>query len=106
MPAPYDDREMRNRMTTGAPPRHDEELHRRIADRAYGLFLERGGRHGQDLRDWLEAERQVVSELRPRPGAEMRAAPAAPRPAAKPGERSAARPMSVAKPQRRRTFDS
>ena len=34
----------------------------RIAIRAYERFLERGGEHGQDVTDWLEAEREVVSE--------------------------------------------
>lgn len=30
-----------------------------IAQRAYELFLARGGTHGRDLDDWLEAERQM-----------------------------------------------
>ena len=30
-----------------------------IAERAHQLFLSRGGVHGYDLDDWLEAERQV-----------------------------------------------
>jgi len=30
-----------------------------IAKRAYELYLERGGQHGADLDDWLEAERQL-----------------------------------------------
>jgi hypothetical protein len=28
-----------------------------IEQRAYQMFLEHGGTHGQDLHDWLEAER-------------------------------------------------
>jgi hypothetical protein len=39
-----------------------ESLHRRIQERAYRLFLERGGHHGRDMQDWLEAERQVRAE--------------------------------------------
>lgn len=31
-----------------------------VAQRAYFLFLERGGYHGCDMDDWLEAERQVA----------------------------------------------
>jgi hypothetical protein len=31
----------------------------RIARRAYELYLERGGSHGQDWDDWLAAEREV-----------------------------------------------
>jgi DUF2934 family protein len=37
----------------------DEE----VARRAYEIYQNRGGRHGADLDDWLEAERQ----LRPGP---------------------------------------
>jgi hypothetical protein len=32
----------------------------RIAERAYQKFVERGGRDGRDLDDWLEAERELV----------------------------------------------
>ncbi len=31
-----------------------------IAERAYQLFLARGGWHGHDMEDWLEAERQLT----------------------------------------------
>jgi hypothetical protein len=34
----------------------------RIAERAYELYQHRGGHHGQDLEDWLTAEREVLSE--------------------------------------------
>ena len=34
----------------------------RIAERAYELHHHRGGHHGQDLEDWLVAEREVLSE--------------------------------------------
>lgn len=34
----------------------------RIAERAYELYQHRGGHHGQDLEDWLSAEREVLSE--------------------------------------------
>jgi Protein of unknown function (DUF2934) len=37
----------------------ESELHRRIAERAFLLYEERGFRHGNDLDHWLEAERQV-----------------------------------------------
>jgi hypothetical protein len=32
---------------------------RKIRDRAHTLFLQRGGADGQDLRDWLQAEREL-----------------------------------------------
>lgn len=31
-----------------------------VARRAYELFIERGGAHGQDWDDWLSAERQLL----------------------------------------------
>ena len=36
-----------------------------VAHRAYELFLSRGGQHGRDLDDWLEAERQLGSNGTP-----------------------------------------
>jgi hypothetical protein len=32
----------------------------RIAERAYQKYVERGGRDGRDLDDWLEAERELA----------------------------------------------
>jgi hypothetical protein len=34
-----------------------------IAEVAHRLFVARGGEHGHDLDDWLEAERQVLSTM-------------------------------------------
>ena len=42
---------------------HDEQLYARVAEKAYELFERRGGEHGHDVDDWLEAERCVVEEL-------------------------------------------
>jgi hypothetical protein len=44
-----------------------------IARRAYEIYLRRGGEHGGDLDDWLEAERQL------RPGPSDVTGPAAPK---------------------------
>jgi hypothetical protein len=38
--------------------------HREIARRAYELYEERGGEHGHDLDDWLQAERELQDLLR------------------------------------------
>jgi len=38
---------------------HSHADHERVAERAYQLFIERGGRHGRDMDDWLAAEREV-----------------------------------------------
>jgi len=37
-----------------------EQLHQRIADRAFSLFLERNGGWPDPLADWLEAEHELV----------------------------------------------
>jgi hypothetical protein len=38
-----------------------DELHERIAKRAFELYLERGCRDGCALEDWLDAERQILT---------------------------------------------
>lgn len=42
-----------------------DDLHILIAKRAYQLYGERGYRHGWALDDWLEAEREVFSQIPP-----------------------------------------
>jgi hypothetical protein len=44
------------RQTTAAPAES-------IAEVAHRLFVARGGSHGHDLDDWLEAERQVLATM-------------------------------------------
>jgi hypothetical protein len=41
------------------------DLRELIARRAYEIYEERGGRHGDDINDWLRAEAEVRSALRP-----------------------------------------
>jgi hypothetical protein len=36
-----------------------------VARRAHELFLARGGQHGRDIDDWLEAERQLTRDSGP-----------------------------------------
>jgi hypothetical protein len=49
-----------------------------IASRAYDLFLSRGGQHGRDIDDWLEAERQLTSNgTPPRPTRRLASTPRA-----------------------------
>lgn len=38
-----------------------DEVSARIANRAYEIYLERGSRSGDALRDWLEAEREILN---------------------------------------------
>jgi len=40
-------------------PASETSTHAQIEFRAYGIFLARGGAHGDDLADWFKAERQL-----------------------------------------------
>lgn len=40
----------------------DEELREKIALRAYEIYEDRGGQHGRDIDDWLQAESDVLAE--------------------------------------------
>jgi hypothetical protein len=44
----------------------DYEFRRKVALRAYEIYENRGGQHGRDLDDWLQAEAELLS--RPEPG--------------------------------------
>lgn len=47
------------------PVRTCEDLHEQIQNRAYELHASRGYREGAALDDWLEAEREILSQLPP-----------------------------------------
>jgi hypothetical protein len=47
------------------PQNNRQGVQQAIAKKAYELFEKRGGSHGYDREDWLEAERLVLSEQRP-----------------------------------------
>lgn len=40
----------------------NEVLQKKIAEKAYSHFLQRGAVHGFDLDDWLRAEREVIED--------------------------------------------
>jgi hypothetical protein len=42
-----------------------DDLHIMIAKRAYELYCERGYRGGAALDDWLDAEREILSQVPP-----------------------------------------
>ena len=42
-----------------------EELRERIARRAYEIHHRRGGQHGSDWEDWLQAEREILLQQPP-----------------------------------------
>jgi hypothetical protein len=44
-----------------APPAEDHPTHEEIAVRAYQIYVERGEAHGQDVDDWLQAERELIT---------------------------------------------
>ena len=41
---------------SGVPTGEEIEL------RAYQIYIERGGAHGQDVEDWVQAERELVEK--------------------------------------------
>jgi hypothetical protein len=47
----------KDRTVRASAPGRDE-----IARRSYDLFIARGGEHGHDLEDWLEAESTLLTE--------------------------------------------
>ena len=64
----------RNQTTVNTPPSAPQDSgdttaatidRERIANRAYERYMARGGADGQDLEDWLEAERELEREHRP-----------------------------------------
>ncbi len=63
---------------TNTPSDPIAPTHAEIAERAYALFLERGGEPGHDVTDWLEAERQLANG-KAKPPARPRARTRAPR---------------------------
>ena len=38
-----------------------QNVNEKIAQRAYELYMSRGGEHGRDMEDWFRAEREVSS---------------------------------------------
>lgn len=44
------------------PDEHAQQFHARILERAYALYEEHGREDGHALDDWLEAERQVITQ--------------------------------------------
>ena len=53
---------------------HSEEIEGRIRERAYQLHEKRGGAHGSDLEDWLQAEKEILAAPKARKAKAARAA--------------------------------
>ena len=58
MESPKGDRKKGNRV---APECLESPIQSRIARRAYERYLERGGVSGNEIDDWLQAEREILS---------------------------------------------
>ena len=43
------------------------DLRKKIEQRAYQIYLERGGRYGNAVSDWLRAEKEIMSGARAEP---------------------------------------
>jgi Protein of unknown function (DUF2934) len=39
-----------------------QEVQDAIARRAYDIYVQRGGQNGQDVEDWLKAEKEISSK--------------------------------------------
>ena len=50
---------MAKKKTVGAGGGPRQPSYEEIADAAYRRYLDRGGAHGQDFDDWLQAEREL-----------------------------------------------
>jgi hypothetical protein len=40
----------------------DDDIREKVALRAYEIYEDRGGQHGRDIDDWLQAEDEVLAE--------------------------------------------
>lgn len=50
----------------GVAPEGDAlSLQKKIALRAYELYLQRGGMNGHEVEDWLQAEQEILSHQEP-----------------------------------------
>lgn len=45
-----------------AQPAENHPTHEEVELRAYQIYVERGGTHGQDVDDWLQAERELIAK--------------------------------------------
>jgi hypothetical protein len=54
---------MPSRRRSDLSPQRRHPITEAIANRAYELFLARGGEHGHALDDWLKAEQEVLEDI-------------------------------------------
>ena len=58
-------KEQRKQVNGVVPENPALAVQKRIALRAYELYLERGGTNGHEVEDWLQAEREILSNQQP-----------------------------------------
>jgi len=46
-------------------PLHDPNLRHQIEKRAYEIWLSNGGRHGNEVAHWFQAEKEVLAGRQP-----------------------------------------
>jgi hypothetical protein len=62
----------------------NESLRKKIEERAYQLFLKRGGVHGYAMEDWARAEKEILTaEAAVKPSGAVKAQASKPAPAKK-----------------------
>jgi len=49
-----------------APRSTSHPINEEIEFHAYQMYLERGGEHGRDVEDWLQAERELLKKYKRR----------------------------------------
>ena len=78
----------------------DEMTKKKIEQRAYELFVKRGGVHGYHFEDWLRAEREItaLSSLRMTPAETPKTTPVAPVKKKSPAKTVAAKKTAAKKP--------
>jgi hypothetical protein len=59
-----DQKEQKKTVNGVAPGNGVLLIQKRIALRAYELYLQRGGMNGHEVEDWLQAEREITQEAR------------------------------------------
>ena len=59
-----DQKEQKKTVNGVAPGNGVLLIQKKIALRAYELYLQRGGMNGHEVEDWLQAEREITQEAR------------------------------------------
>jgi hypothetical protein len=75
----------------------NEATRKKIEQRAYEIYLKRGGKPGDPKSDWDQAEKEIMAELKP----VIKEAPAA-KPAPAPAAAKPAQPFQAKRPQQQK----